>query len=482
MKTTDAEAIGQAGAMNSVALPWYAIGAKPESRPVRHILMPFAQNLLVSFFYPHAALLSHGCYNSANVLQFCCEGSASKTQEEAGCFNGSLSFYVCCSDEGALDRAHVPVTLLHGWRENGTLAGVQQVWPLYPGAKCVVEASGHLAALHYKFRNCAAACHQVAACFRRCAERQLQAAHLENITLGTVDAYEESRLTPCWPRQKNWHDISVVLSSSLAFGRDDIVDQLYNSVLTLNTYIFEMNQMSLDKKQTAFDPRPSIAQFRFPPRPLGYPLQAVEAQCLPGPAKAHRGAVLERLTQELSLSKRDGLSFVELGVSVGNLSRFLVRELRPLLREVHLVDTFDPENAGGEFKPTLWSSAESILSLDLGYEECPLGVDAITWPHISLCSRLPLRRVVVHQQMSHLAAEAFADGSLDLVFVDASHLYPDVFADISAWWPKVAYGGILAGHDFRYKVGGVREAVSQLLKTEVFLDSDTVFWAFRARN
>ncbi len=46
------------------------------------------------------------------------------------------------------------------------------------------------------------------------------------------------------------------------------------------------------------------------------------------------------------------------------------------------------------------------------------------------------------------AAEHIADGSCDLVFLDASHDESAVKADLCAWWPKVARGGRLAGHDY----------------------------------
>ena len=61
----------------------------------------------------------------------------------------------------------------------------------------------------------------------------------------------------------------------------------------------------------------------------------------------------------------------------------------------------------------------------------------------------PVRHAIrnVHAMKSWDAAKLYADGSLDFVFIDASHDSPDVVRDVTAWWPKVKPGGILAGHD-----------------------------------
>jgi predicted O-methyltransferase YrrM len=56
------------------------------------------------------------------------------------------------------------------------------------------------------------------------------------------------------------------------------------------------------------------------------------------------------------------------------------------------------------------------------------------------------------------AARLIADGSFDLVFVDADHGYDAVKRDIAAWLPKVRRGGILCGHDCEARVTDENEA------------------------
>ena len=59
------------------------------------------------------------------------------------------------------------------------------------------------------------------------------------------------------------------------------------------------------------------------------------------------------------------------------------------------------------------------------------------------------------------ASKLYEDNSLDFVFIDASHEYEDVKADILSWLPKVKIGGILAGHDYN-TFEGVNRAVDEI--------------------
>ena len=59
------------------------------------------------------------------------------------------------------------------------------------------------------------------------------------------------------------------------------------------------------------------------------------------------------------------------------------------------------------------------------------------------------------------AAARFADGSIDFVFIDASHDTESVLAEIAAWRCKIAAGGALTGHDAN--LGTVRAALDAAL-------------------
>jgi len=79
-----------------------------------------------------------------------------------------------------------------------------------------------------------------------------------------------------------------------------------------------------------------------------------------------------------------------------------------------------------------------------------------------LRNTLPFPNIRNIKMQSVDAAKLFADGSLDMVFIDAGHEYEEVVSDISAWLPKVRSGGILCGHDFN-QFAGVRLAVEELV-------------------
>jgi Methyltransferase domain len=74
-----------------------------------------------------------------------------------------------------------------------------------------------------------------------------------------------------------------------------------------------------------------------------------------------------------------------------------------------------------------------------------------------------LSNVSILRAASLEAAALLAEAGIQpqMVFIDASHAYEDVCADILAWKPVVAPGGLLCGHDYCWD--SVKQAVSELL-------------------
>ena len=61
----------------------------------------------------------------------------------------------------------------------------------------------------------------------------------------------------------------------------------------------------------------------------------------------------------------------------------------------------------------------------------------------------PWRNVtMVCRNWSSVCAQAFANESMDFVYIDARHDFKGVSEDLRAYWPKVRPGGIFAGHDY----------------------------------
>jgi hypothetical protein len=85
-------------------------------------------------------------------------------------------------------------------------------------------------------------------------------------------------------------------------------------------------------------------------------------------------------------------------------------------------------------------------------------------------------KAVMIREHSVDAAKLFTDGSLDFVYIDASHDYKNVTADLKAWYPKVKIGGVVSGHDYadgmwEYPGGFVRLEVKRAVD-EFFSEKD----------
>jgi hypothetical protein len=65
---------------------------------------------------------------------------------------------------------------------------------------------------------------------------------------------------------------------------------------------------------------------------------------------------------------------------------------------------------------------------------------------------------------------------LDSAFIDGSHHYADVCADINEWLPLIRPGGIIAGHDYSTAFPGVMDAVNYLLPRFEVVPDTRIWW------
>lgn len=130
--------------------------------------------------------------------------------------------------------------------------------------------------------------------------------------------------------------------------------------------------------------------------------------------------------------RHSGMTVVEVGVWQGETALAWL----PIVREEGgkgiLIDHFKG-NLTAPSEPAFWDPAGAEVRCNLlaqrlyvaGYE----GVAEI-W-----------------QMNSRQGALELADGSCDIIFIDADHRYSQVKADLASYLPKVRPGGILCGHD-----------------------------------
>lgn len=57
-------------------------------------------------------------------------------------------------------------------------------------------------------------------------------------------------------------------------------------------------------------------------------------------------------------------------------------------------------------------------------------------------------RASIMQVRSLIAARRFNENQLSFVYLDGDHSAEAIKVDLKAWWPRIAAGGILAGHDW----------------------------------
>ena len=121
----------------------------------------------------------------------------------------------------------------------------------------------------------------------------------------------------------------------------------------------------------------------------------------------------------------------EIGAAIGITTGFLL-ERCPTLEKLIVVDLWEPVPGSSLFGR---ADMEEIFKKKFIND-----------------SRVRILKGISWEMASHIE-----DGSLDFVFIDASHDEESVIKDSKAWTPKVKQGGLICGHDLHFP--GVRSAI-----------------------
>ena len=81
-----------------------------------------------------------------------------------------------------------------------------------------------------------------------------------------------------------------------------------------------------------------------------------------------------------------------------------------------------------------------------------------------------LDNIELNYDESIKVANRLKNGTMDLVYIDASHIYKDIKADILAWWPKIKKGGIMCGHDC--ELNATPEQIQQIKENPLWSKDD----------
>lgn len=151
---------------------------------------------------------------------------------------------------------------------------------------------------------------------------------------------------------------------------------------------------------------------------------------------------------------QDGSRFVEIGVWKGGSTAYMGVEIYNSNKKIEYdaIDTFEGSREHGV-----------VHGL---YEEA----------YNNLKSLIDLKVVNLIKSHSLEAVKKYDDESIDFCFIDGSHEYEDVKADILAYLPKVKRGGILSGHDYDKIWSGVIQAVDEVLGKVEVLNGSWIYY------
>ena len=143
----------------------------------------------------------------------------------------------------------------------------------------------------------------------------------------------------------------------------------------------------------------------------------------------HRDKFFPLLIDKLKLK-----TGVEIGVDKAGFSKHILSKTK--IDMYYCIDTWQDE-FGSDYRPDYFDK-DGNNRYNEAYETLKEYIDA--------------KRAVLIKSTGLEASKDFGTETIDFCYIDGDHSLGGIYTDIMAWTPKVALGGIIAGHD--YKDGG----------------------------
>lgn len=154
----------------------------------------------------------------------------------------------------------------------------------------------------------------------------------------------------------------------------------------------------------------------------------------------------------------------EVGVWNADLSVFALNQCSSI-KKYYLIDplqestnNFAYDSTNNDFPPIM-SGNRYVCNMG-GETKNQHNLDQMHQGILSRISQYPSAEFI--REESVRASKRFKNNSLDMVFIDAIHLYENVKEDIQAWLPKIKSGGIISGDDYSDSFPGVIKAVQEI--------------------
>ena len=150
---------------------------------------------------------------------------------------------------------------------------------------------------------------------------------------------------------------------------------------------------------------------------------------------------------------------VEIGVEGGSFSQLMVETLAP--QKLYLIDPWEPgydknspvTHYGGGPQRTAYSTVENMAHVQTVFSR-----------------EIESGQVELKRGFSYDVVDDFPDDYFDFIYIDATHIYESVKADLNAYLPKLKKSGVMAGHDYFSNNGvfSVIPAVDEFVRTHNF--------------